>query len=62
MPRMRVEKVVCAACQHYTIEGISHRCTIEGNEYNHRLGLAYHEHPDQKNYNGRCKDYDEKTN
>jgi hypothetical protein len=59
MPRMRIDYVYCAACQHYIEEGISHRCTLSSNLGKNWLGLVYHEHPDQKNYNGRCKDYEE---
>jgi hypothetical protein len=62
MPRMRIDYVYCAACQHYIEEGISHRCTLSSNLGKNWLGLVYHEHPEQKNYNGRCKDYEETDN
>jgi RNA polymerase subunit RPABC4/transcription elongation factor Spt4 len=57
MPRMRVERKQCVACQHYMIEGISHRCTLEDNTYKNWLGMMYIEHPNQKNLRGQCSDY-----
>jgi hypothetical protein len=61
MPRMRVDKVYCVACRHYTKEGISQRCIQSTNLGQNWLGLVYQEHPEQKNYNGRCKHYEEVT-
>lgn len=63
MPRMRIEKrPKCVACQHYEIDGISERCTHLTNVYENWLGPVFRKHPDFKNINGRCKDYEEVTN
>jgi hypothetical protein len=62
MPRMRVApKLECVACRHYKIEGNSLRCALDANTYSHWMGVAYYQHPDDKNLRGECKDYDEEV-
>ena len=57
--RKRTFRVNCLNCKWYeVIKGIP-RCLIESNLYTNWRGIIYKEHPDWKNYNGACKDYNE---
>ena len=55
-----VPKLKCVACRHYAIDGSNLRCIFDDNTYKHWMGVAYRQHPSDKNYRGVCKDYEEK--
>ena len=51
-------RLYCEECKWYkVVKGIS-RCLVESNLGNNWMGLTYNKHPDWKNYNRACEDYE----
>jgi len=52
-------KLYCVKCKWYKVVRGIPRCLIESNIGHNWMGLVYDKHPDWKNYNKACKDYEE---
>jgi hypothetical protein len=55
-------RVDCKTCKYYKVEGISERCKLGGNMRENWMGTIYLKTPSNRNYDGRCPDYEEAVN
>ena len=50
----------CKDCKWYRVGKKAERCFVESNLYDSWRGVVYMKHPDWKNYNDACIDYEKK--
>lgn len=50
-------RVHCETCKYFKIDGIAERCMLETNTRQNWLGTIYLKTPGNRNYDGRCPDY-----
>ena len=55
--RKRV-RLSCKDCKWYEIIKSVQRCTVKSNMDHNWVGVIYKQHPDWKNYNKICEDYE----